>query len=197
MNELKQHGWLLIIILILMVIKFIVVPTIEWQNEVIANIQLLERKQGKVINLLENKSENNIVNEKLTSYTEQGNRLFFSYQQDSIFKLSQQKVLESLLAKHGLIAENIGWQASTKLEELSATRYLIQIRFKGEAINVIDFMLAIESQKQLISIKDFNISVIGQNRDTLGRMNGQISLYLYGNNISSNTSLNQNAGINR
>ena len=43
MAELKKHAWLLSILFILAIVKFIVTPAIEWQNEILAAIQLLEK----------------------------------------------------------------------------------------------------------------------------------------------------------
>lgn len=192
MAELKKHAWLLSILFILAIVKFIVTPAIEWQNEILADIQLLEKKKNKVANVLAKRDKSTIDYKKLSAFVEQGNKVLFPYQQEAAFKLSQQKALESLLTKHNLRVQNIGWQVSTIQEELSVIRYSIQIRFSGESINAIKFMAAIESQEYLIDIKDFNVSLKGQKDQTLGRIDGQVSLYLYVTNSSDGSVIVRN-----
>lgn|GEM_PF-1962522 len=195
MAELKQHALLLSIILILVIAKFVIVPVFAWQDEILSDITLLDKKQDKITSVLGQQNENKINNEQLNVLISDADKMFFPYQQESAFKLSQQKMLESLLSTHKLKSQNIGWQASTLLEGLTATRYSIMIRFSGQTADAIRFMGALESQVRRIEIKDFNVSLKGQRAENLGQVNGQVILYLYVNNMEQKNSVSSPAGV--
>ena len=60
MSELKKYKYPLFLILILCLFKFIIVPIFEWQDTLIAENKLLERKAKKVDGLLADESQLNI-----------------------------------------------------------------------------------------------------------------------------------------
>jgi len=179
MAELKQHALLLMFIALLLVVKFIIIPVFDWQNDVLAKITLLEKKQHKIDKVLLHKDDNTQLNNQLTSVLKQVDGMFFPFQTEANFKLNQQKMLESLLTKHNLTTQNIGWKTSSSFAELDLVRYPIDIRFTGKTTDVIEFIAALEANKQRVEIKTFNLSFKGQREKSLGRINGNITLYLF------------------
>jgi len=179
MAELKKHAWLLIIIAILALIKFAVIPIFTWQDSLLADITLLEKKQNKIDTLLKYQEANSRINKQLTQLLLPTKALFYPPQKESAFKLKQQEKLESLLAKHNLQVEHVGWQASTPFNKLAMVRYPIEIRFKGKTLNTIEFMTTLEKLIPRIEINDFNISFRGQINQNLGQVTAKITLYLY------------------
>lgn len=181
MSELKQHAWLLSIVAILVIAKFFVIPIFDWQNTVLSEITLLEKKQDKISNVLKQQDDNIRANEQLSLIITQVEQLFFPFQTEAAFKLEQQKLLESLLSKHNLASENIGWQATSRVDLLDVIRYTIQIRFTGQSTDIIEFIAALETNKQRIEVVDFNLTLKGQQAKKLGRMNAMITLSFYVN----------------
>lgn len=184
MAVIKQHGLLLSLMAILVIAKFVVVPVIDWQSNIIADIRLLEKKQAKITTVIATQDDNQKIGVKLSNIIAHVDTLFFPYQGESAFKLSQQKMLEALLAKHELKSQNIGWGIITPLDELSAVRYQLQMRFSGSSINVIEFISALESHPQLIDVIDFNLSLKRQRDEYLGTMSGRMTLHLYADNTT-------------
>lgn len=179
MAELKQYAWLLSIILLLAVIKFVIVPVFTWQDEVLADISYLEKKQDKINSLLKNSKSNNRVNDELILMLTPANKLLFPLQKEASFKLKQQERIETLLAKYKLQVQHVGWQVSTYFNKLSIVRYPIEIRFTGKTLDAIDFINALEIATPHIDIRDFNFSFRGQIDKNLGRITAKITLHLY------------------
>jgi hypothetical protein len=190
MSELKQHAWLLFLIAILVIAKFFVIPIFDWQNAVLSEITLLEKKQNKISNVLEQQDDNAKANAQLSLILTEVEQLFFPSQTEAIFKLEQQKVLESLLNKHNLNSENIGWQATNRIDLLDVIRYSIQIRFTGQSTDTIEFITALEANKQRIEVVDFNLTLKGQRAQKLGRMNASVTLFFYVNSHEKQHSFN-------
>jgi len=182
MAELKKHALLLSLMAILIIAKFIVVPIFDWQNNELQNIKLLAKKQQKITQVLNGQDNTANSNATLKSINKLGDSIFFTYQTESAFKLKQQKMFESLLAKHYVQSERIGWQVTTELPNLSATQYQLQLSVKGQTHNVVSLLAELENHNKLIEIKDFNVNFKGQNEIALGQIFGDLTLRLYAMN---------------
>jgi len=189
MAELKQHAWLLSLVALLLIVKFIIVPIFDWQDMKLAKIILLEKKQAKIDNVLTKKSNN--VNADLDLTLAQANKIFFSFQPSAAFKLEQQKMLESMLEKHKVKPINIGWKTSTFFEQLQITRYPLNVQFTGKTIDIIKFLTAIEAKENRIEIESLNLSIKGQRTNTLGRVNGSITLNFFMNSAQEQKQQNK------
>jgi Tfp pilus assembly protein PilO len=179
MAELQKHSILLLLIALLVAFKFVVVPIFSWQATQLVALQGLEQKQNKISQLLKQQNSNSQVNTALTAAISLAKPLFFPEQPETDFKLTQQKVLEALLAKHDVKSQNIGWQTSTRLADLDLVRYPIKLSVIGKGSNIIEFITAIESKGQYIKVHDFNLSFKGQGSKKLGRVTGAITLHLF------------------
>ena len=192
MAELKQHALLLLMLAILVSVKFIIVPVIDWQNTLVADIQLLEKRSQKVTRIIAEKGKTIKLNQLLNKEVERGNELFFPYQTQSKFKLSQQKLIESLLDEYQLKSQNIGWQTPSELTSLQVIKHPLQLRFSGKTLDVIKFIAAIEKLEKNIEIIDFNLSLKRQNEDSLGQCNGRVTLNFYVNSSAEQVTLDSN-----
>jgi len=179
MRELKQHAWLLAFMFVLLVAKLIIVPVLNWQEDKLADIRLLEKKQHKIASVLARNNKNKQLNTELSAVLKKTTRIFFPYQKETDFKLTQQKLLETLLTKHNLTIKNIGWQAPLVFEELFAKRYEIQIRVNGKITDIVEFMATLEANPQYIDISHFNLIVKKKKNEVVGDANGRFNLYLY------------------
>ena len=179
MAELKEHAWLLALIALLLIAKFIIVPIYQWQDKQQAEISLLAKKQNKISKVLKEKDHTAKLNQVLDTVLKQAEGLISSYQEDAKFKLNQQKMLESLLSQFNLTTQHVGWQVDRTKDSPLFTSYPILIRFSGKTTDVIQFLAAIEINPQRIEVNDFNFSFKGQREKTLGRINGNVTLMLF------------------
>ena len=183
MDELKKHSLLLTLLASLMVTKFIIVPIYQWQDNMLERIQLLTKKKVKIDNLLKQEARFNSEAKKIKGKVEQADSVFFAYEEESDFKLTQQKLLEELLAKYELRASNIGWQITTAMPELKSTNYQLRIQFSGDLLNLLNFMAVIETYQHKIQISDFYFSVRNHSNNELGSTNGWFILNFYANSV--------------
>ena len=179
MAELKQHAWLLALLTLLAFAKFFIVPVFEWQDRQLAEIKLLDKKQHKISTVLKEKDNITKLNKKLETILEQVDGFISPYQDEAKFKLNQQKMLESLLAKFNLTTQHVGWQAARPEDEFLLTRYPILIRFSGKTTDVISFLAATDMNPQRIEVNEFNFSLKGQREKSVGRINGSVTLFLF------------------
>jgi hypothetical protein len=71
---------------------------------------------------------------------------------------------------------------------LQITRYQVQIKLKGNVSNIVTLITELESQAQRIEVHNFNISLKGQNQQSLGKTrNARVNLRFYVHNQSSQT----------
>ena len=186
MAELKKHGFLLSVLAVLLVAKFVLVPVIEWQDAMIADIQLLEKKSQKVARVISGESNTNEINLLLSEEVAKGNKLFYPHQAQSKFKLQQQKLIESLLAEHQLKSQNIGWQTPSELTFIQVDKHPLQLRFSGKTLDVMKFIAAIEKLEKKIEVSDFNLSLKKQNENSLGQCDGRLTVNFYVNSTTQN-----------
>lgn len=183
MAELKKYALLLSFVVVLLIAKFLVVPIIEWQNAMVAEIRLFEKKQHKISSVLKNNAYNKQLNKDLNAELEKINQLFYPFQTDAAFKLAQQKEIEALLAKHKLILENIGWKVSSVFAAVSVIQYPVKIAINGKSTDIINFIGELDKYEKYIEVVNFNLSFQGQNNQQLGRLTGNLSLNLFANQL--------------
>ncbi|GAA5142102.1 hypothetical protein [Thalassotalea piscium] len=181
MDELKKHSLLITLMVILGAVKFILVPVYDWQDAQLAEIKLLAKKKSKIENILNQEETFQQNHEKLAAEVKKGNAVFFPYQKEADFKLTQQKLLESLFKKHQVAASNIGWQVITPIPEININSFQIRVQFTGETLNVIQFMGALERYPQRIEITEFYLDLANQSGKKLGKTNGWFMLKFYAN----------------
>jgi len=179
MDELKKNAWLLSLIVILVVIKFAIVPIFEWQDSQLSEVKLLTKRLNKIEQVLANENENSALNQKLQLTLGKGEKALFIYNTESTFKLAQQKFIQSLLNKHNLKLQNIGFQAQTFIPEFKAMQFSVQVRFTGKTEEAIALVNTIEQNEERIAIDKFNLSFKGLGNKSLGRANGMLTLFLY------------------
>lgn len=179
MTELKQHTLLLAFITLLLLAKFIIVPIYAWQDQQLADISLLEKKQAKISAVLTAQDKVTQLNKALDSALKQSENLIFPYQEDAKFKLNQQKTLETLLSKFNLTVQHVGWQAVRSKDHSQFTSYPILIRFSGKTDQVVQFLAAAEMNTQRIEVNELNFTLKGQKANALGRITGSITLMLF------------------
>lgn len=182
MAELKQHALLLSFVAVLLVLKLIILPVFQWQDAMLADIRLLEKKILKINQVLSDETEHSKFNQNLTSELAKANDIFFPKLSESAFKLKHQKMLASMLDKNKLTATNVGWQVTAQFDELAMKRYQLQIHLQGQTINIVNFMSELESFPQRIRVIDFYLALQGQKLDNAGQVNGWIKLNLYADN---------------
>jgi hypothetical protein len=179
MNELKQKSWLLILLAVLVVIKFIIVPIIDWQTDSLSEIALQQKKLNKMQYLLNNQQKITDQNRQIQHILDTAQTYFFHENDEASFKLNQQKLIEQLITKFSLSSQHIGWSEVIERSPHGIDKYQVEIKVKGKTVDVIRLMADIESHTPRIAISNFNLSLNNKLSNDLGTTDGKISLELF------------------
>ncbi len=186
MKELKEKAGLLSIMAALFVVKFVLVPVLEWQNDTLANISALEKRLYKINKVLADEKESAGNNTLLNAELQKIDQIFIPYQSEANLKLTQQKKIEDLIKEYNINLSNIGWQTITDIPELSIKRYSLQVVFAGKAESAVNFINRIESQPYFIGLSEITLTLRGQTKERLGQLRGKLVLEFFVENELTN-----------
>lgn len=179
MNDIKKHALALSLITLLLFLKFILIPLIQWQDNQINTVAMLERKIEKVDNLL---LSDNVLNEQYLALSNALSNLeheIFLYQEESTFQLKQQKIVESNLLKNILKVSSIGWQNTVELTQLPLLQFSLEYRISGKTNNVVEYLTQLKAQDKTPDIQALNFSFRNQNQGKLGSVSARIRVTYY------------------
>lgn len=179
MNELKKHALPLGLIAVLMFFKIVIIPIVDWQDEQLMKLGLLEKKANKIQQLLLNNNETVIRSSDLQQRLSELSLKFYNNQETEVFKLQQQKLIESELKKYHIAVKNIGWNKYSEVENTPLFEYQIEYNVIGKTENVINYLLSLSSSKRHIDIKSLRLSFLKSSKGKLGEVTARIKQNYY------------------
>ncbi|WDE00524.1 hypothetical protein [Thalassomonas actiniarum] len=174
MNDLKKHALALSFIAVLVCIKFVYIPIIDWQDEQLGTLALLERKINKVDHLLTEEEQLTVDHEMSTRQVLALSQGFYHNQDPEPFKRQQQKNIEAELLAHKLKIKNIGWQITMENADVNLNQFSINYTFDGKSEDVINYLLAISANEKFSELTEFNLSFVKQKAGKLGRVSARL-----------------------
>lgn len=168
MADFKKHALALYFIGILILLKFIFVPLMDWQDVKIAEQQLEQRKLNKTLALLKNESTITSQLNNLDSLLNEVSPLFYKWQNEPEFKREEQQRIETQLSKYDLKSKRIGWKESFPSEGSSILKYTIEYSFEGSGYQVLNYLIDLKASKHLVDTPQLNFSFRGQKAGSLG-----------------------------
>jgi hypothetical protein len=179
MELFKRQPLLVGLLFLLLSIRFVIVPIIDWQNQSLEQIKSLQKKQQKTQVAIDREADNQMQLQNLESQKVAFNRLFFAAGNEAKFKLERQQWLEALLARHKLKVVNIGWMNSAKMQNVDVFKHSLQFGFEGHGTNIPAFQSEIEDSKEWIQLVSLSISMSKQNKLELGQARGNYQLNFF------------------
>ncbi len=179
MNELKKHWLLLSIVALLVVIKWGYIPLSDWQNALYFEVKQKQKRLLKSSRVLEKSDLYNQQNIQLQSSLAIANDVFFNEQDDSLFKLEQQKFVEQLLSKSNLTLTRIVWENTLESVEPKIKHYKMNVFFSGRATDMVRYVTELEQHKPYIEVSDFIFNIKKSHQAPLGNVSGNLTLNLY------------------
>ena len=174
MNELKRHYLALSFIAMLLCLKFVFVPIIDWQEEKLAKLALLDRKTHKIEQLLLNKASLDIQHQELQSYLVEFDKQFYPTYPVDTFKLQQQKLIESKVNQFDLIITNIGWKNQTDLLDAPLIEFPIEYAVDGTIEDVIRYILSTSEKEPFIELSGLVLTFRRPSMGTTGMVTARI-----------------------
>ena len=170
MNELKKYQFELSIILVLAILKFLVVPVLQWQDQTVEQTQLLQTRLSKAKSLLASKEQLESRSSQITERLEQLKAHIYEPESAQQLKLSIQKQVERMLQNYDLDVSSLGWQNVIDLEQAPLTKVQLEYTFTGSGQDVIAYLLKLSSQPKWADYESLNVNVRRQKPGRLGRM---------------------------
>jgi hypothetical protein len=179
MQLLRNYPYLTGLMVLLVALKFLLVPLYQWQNDTLWSIsqndKRLSRANSAITNINSNRAQLAILQQQRSKLQ----ALFYPWQAEASFKLEQQQILEALLAKHNFKVNNIGWTYSAKILGQPFIKHQLSVSFAGETFELPKLYLALENKPQWIEVVNFSFNLIGQKEQTLGKFRGSLDLVFY------------------
>ncbi len=181
MFDLKQpkHQLALGALVILIALKFLIVPLFDWQNSQLAQLANLQKRAVKSQNVIINQSQINQAQQTINAQLEAVNSLFVDYQRESEFKLAMQQQIEQTIANNQLQINTSSWLPSITVANNQLIRHQLRLNLKGKMRDFINLITLLESKTPKAELKSLNINLKGQNNESLGRVEGTIELAFY------------------
>jgi len=181
MFDLKQpkHQLALGALVILIALKFLIVPLFDWQNSQLAQLANLQKRAVKSQNVIVNQSQINQAQQTINAQLKAVNSLFVDYQRESEFKLAMQQQIEQTIANNQLQINTSSWLPSITVASNQLIRHQLRLNLKGKMRDFINFITLLESKTPKAELKSLNINLKGQNNESLGRVEGIIELAFY------------------
>lgn len=182
MSLLDNKPLLIKIIAALVILKFAIMPIIEWQNEQAQSVAKLQKQLDKGLSLVSKhellitetaKSKQNL-NKEL-------DKVAINSDTPLSYQLSIQKKLEQLLNKHELTARSVSWL--TPFSSHSFEEHKLELMLAGELKNFTQFIIEVESIQPKISLFEMrtNVSRMFPKQNKLGRFTGKLVLVSWRN----------------
>jgi hypothetical protein len=179
MQVLRNYPYLTGLLVLLLVLKFLLVPLIQWQNETLWSIKQNHKRLSHAATASVNMSTNQRELSRLQQQLKQIQGVFYPPQKEASFKLEQQQLLESLLAKHHFTVSNIGWTYSAQVLGQPLIKHQLSVSFDGDTFDLPSLYLTLDRNPQWIDVMSFSFNLMGQNEKSLGRFRGSLDLVFY------------------
>lgn len=177
-SELEKYKHYLVLLLALIVANYIVMPLSEWQSSQQQTVTLLEKKLAKTKDLLHNSSSLDHSLDKVSTQLKQFEQLSFIAKDEASFKLVAQEKIEKALAQAACKIERIGFKGNTQLRD-NIERWSLEIRYKGDAVCLVQTTRLLESMKPIVKIDSYNVNHRGFTTEATGSFNARLNVSVW------------------
>ncbi len=178
-DSIKKHGLLLTVLTVICIVKFIVVPIYTWQQDIISENLMLEKRLVKSLNALNNLPETERGLIEIEARIAEIQNIIFPFQAENLFQLQQQQSIEKIFDSQTIKISNLGWQLPYRLKEHPIIEHEVNISFSGEVVNLQQLQVMLEQKEQWFNISELNYRFEKKRAKRLGDVNGRMKVKLY------------------
>ncbi|MDO6426501.1 hypothetical protein Q4489_05720 [Thalassotalea sp. 1_MG-2023] len=171
---------LLLIVALLAVIRFVIVPIFEWQEEKIDDIDAKITRLDKAENVINRQAKLTTLLSDVQQSNEETEVLYHNFTSTNAMKLSLQQQVEKIFSQHSVKIKNFTWpnELPGNITELRA-----KVFFDGNTKDLAKLHLALSAQTKLFNIAEWTIHIRKMKEDSLGVASGSLVFSAY--NLSS------------
>ncbi|REL34891.1 hypothetical protein [Thalassotalea euphylliae] len=171
-----NQQYLIMLLALLLVAKFILVPIIEWQDELIADTSVKKRQALKAERLLSIETELKQTIENLDEQVAKLNTHVPKVDEDN-FKINTQKSLVGIFNSHKIKIERAAWLVPPDRGNMYPVT--IQLSLSGRMSDFLASHYDIEANFPAAKIEELRININRHLEKSMGTFKGRISLKFF------------------
>lgn len=176
MQSQNKRKLMLGVLGLLILIRFILIPVFDWQQEQINEINEKEQRLSKTDNIITRLPYVNAASDKLKKSNSKLQERYFNQPSLNTFKLQLQQKIEKLFSEHNLKVTNFNWVIEIPGE---ITQVRAKISFEGTTKDFAELQLNIAQLPKLLEIAQWTLHVKRMNANSLGKVKGDILITAY------------------
>lgn len=171
-----SRSSLIFILVALIVLRFAVLPLVDWQQSRISDIQSKQVQLGKTIDLINSQSDYQQLALKLKAEKDKLAPLF--YEDDDNAKLQIQKDIEQIFSDHSVPIERFNWVLDDRADSgLRSLRVLVG--FKGQLDAVMKVLLDMSKHNKIARQVEWRQTLTKRRKTDVGQSRGHVTLEFY------------------
>ena len=178
-EELKKYQLSLWVIGILILMRFIILPIFDWQNEQLVEIELLQGQRSRIDNVLGNRQKIEALDVEVTSILEQSGSLFLASTDAASFQLERQQWVEDTTNLFNLKIAHVGWNPRLTIPDMKLVGHVMLLNIEGNTVDTIRFIQTLQAQPNLIEIQTFGFRTTRIKDSVLGKSKTKLNLVFY------------------
>ena len=186
-QQFKKYKLLLLITLLLIVIKFIIVPIFNWQSVQISKAESQQLRLIKANSIIAQKESFTLAADSASESLRQYEDALFDSEEINGFKIDKQKEISRYLKENNLTLLNIGWQPELQFLNAQLHREQVRLNIGGETHNVAQFIYFIENHSKLVSVEQLSFNIRGLTPDESGTAEASLLISFYFNEFTGDT----------
>ena len=177
-NELLKYKHYFVLLSALLLANYVLVPLSAWQETQLNTLKLLTKKYNKTQELFKGNDKISIKENELVEKMALYNSALFKTKDLATFKLRAQSKIEKFLTESNCKIERIGFKGNSILEH-NIERWTLEIRYKGDALCVLNTTRTLESMQPKVRIDSYNVLHQGLKEDALGEFNANLNVSVW------------------
>lgn len=171
---------LLVLMGLLVGIKLIILPILNWQNAQVETLQANERRIQKAQAIIDEQAAMESALAASKSILASIEKQFPQYPNSEIFRLEVQKNFETLVSDHGLELRQVFWRDNEDvLVSGNLYRAKLSLRLGGELNHFLQFQLALEQKQLSNQMKGLALQMRGISNESAGNVKGLVTFDVY------------------
>jgi hypothetical protein len=159
---------------VLLCLRFIVTPVLEWQDKVLQETHVLQKKLDKSLAYIDDLPKLQQLKQALTVELAGSQAMNETFQDVGRYQLAKQRQLEDLFAESNANITSSNWLDPIKTAK--GTTFQFRLQFAAETKNFIELHLKLSRLSKDISLTTLNLNVFANNDKALGRLSGILIL---------------------
>ncbi|TDP40237.1 hypothetical protein DEU29_102137 [Idiomarina aquatica] len=178
MTKTRQYQ-LLSIVAVLVIIKFVVQPILEWQNETLDNIAVSERRLESGLDAIEKSDEYELKAIQLGQELSNSKGGLMSFVGANAFQLEQQTAFENIASQHNITVESASWSPMQTMDN-GILEHRLDVTLIGDTEDIIALQAQLELENEnAMVLTEYNFVITRHLQFSLGTVRGQATVSFF------------------